>query len=44
MAGANAGAVIAMEILVEQDQVAPMRILLKFFCATVDWPATPVVA
>src|SRR5437867_9470162 len=36
MTGANAGAVVAVEVLVKQEQVAPMRVLLEFLHATVD--------
>src|SRR6516165_9440783 len=35
MAGADTGPVVAMEVLVEQDEIAPMRILLEL-------PGSPV--
>src|SRR5690348_15952873 len=36
--GADARTVVAMEVLVEQDQIAPMRISLEFLLASVDRP------
>ena len=42
--GADAGAVIAVEIFVEQDQITPMRIVLKRLRTTVDRPAAVGVA
>jgi hypothetical protein len=39
MTGADASAVIAVEVFVKQDQIAPMRIVLKRFRPAVDWPA-----
>src|SRR5262249_38309595 len=44
MAGAQAGAVVAVEVLVEQDQVAPMRIGLEFSGASVDGASALLVA
>src|SRR5258705_12594153 len=44
MTGADAGAVVAVEVFVEGDQVAPMRIFLEFFCAAEDRPAALFVA
>ena len=37
--GADAGTVIAVKIFVEQDQITPMRIVLKRFRTAVDRPA-----
>src|SRR6478609_2008426 len=34
--GADAGAVVAVEVLVEEDQVAPVRVGLELFAATID--------
>jgi hypothetical protein len=42
--GADAGAVIAVEIFVEQDQITPMRIVLKRLRTAVDRPAAVGVA
>src|SRR5262245_62125362 len=39
MAGAQAGAVVAVEVLVEQDQIAPVRVVLEFLRPAVDRPA-----
>ena len=33
VAGADAGTVVAVEVFVKQDQVAPVRIVLEFFRA-----------
>ncbi len=41
VAGADAGAVVAMEVLVEEDEVLPVRILLEGLEAPVHW--TPAV-
>src|SRR5262249_53868848 len=41
MAGAQAGAVVAMEVLVKQDQVAPVRVVLELLRPTVD--RTPAI-
>src|SRR6476646_1212842 len=38
MAGADSGTVVPVEILVEQNHVAPVRICLKFIRASVYWP------
>src|SRR5208337_2670472 len=38
------GAVISMEILVEQDVVAPVRVGLEFLRSTVDRPPATLVA
>jgi len=38
MARANAGAGIAMEVLVEKHEVLPMGIVVEFLGATVDRP------
>jgi hypothetical protein len=44
MAGADAGAVVAMEVFVEQQIVAPIRIALEFFGAAEHRPPTALVA
>src|SRR5262249_26562216 len=41
VAGAEAGSVIAMEVFVEQNQVAPVRVLLKLSGAAID--RTPAI-
>ena len=38
MAGAEARTVVAVEVLVEEDQVAPMRILLELGRPSIDRP------
>ncbi len=38
MAGSQPRAVVAVEIFVEQQQVAPVRVLLEDFKAAVDRP------
>src|SRR5204862_6411158 len=43
MTRAEPCAVIAMEVLIEQDMVAPVRILLKLLRAAVHWPAPSAV-
>ena len=44
VAGAEPGAVVAVEVLVEQDQVAPVRIVLELRRAAVHRPPPVVVA
>src|SRR5262245_55152295 len=44
MAGAQARAVVAVEVLVEQDQVAPVRVRLEFSGASVDGASALLVA
>src|SRR5437870_5196654 len=44
MTGANASAVVAVEVLVKQEQVAPMRVLLELLCAAVDGTPTLRIA
>ena len=44
VAGAEPCSIVAVEILVEQDQVAPVRIFLEFLCASVDRPTAIRVA
>src|SRR5437762_12052512 len=44
MAGSKAGTVVAMEILIEQNQVAPMGIALKNFRSTGDGAAAGAIA
>src|SRR6266536_1190104 len=39
MAGADSGPVIAVEVLVEQDEIFPVRIVLKFLHAAEHRPA-----
>src|SRR5438270_6925605 len=43
MAGAQSGAVVAVEIFVEQDMVAPVGIALELFCAAIDRPPAMLV-
>src|SRR4051795_4230287 len=43
MAGSEPGTVVAMEILVEQNQVAPVRILLEYFSTAVHRSLTGFV-
>src|SRR5213594_1621658 len=38
MIGAESGAVITVEVFVEEYQIAPVRILLKLACAAIDRP------
>ena len=38
VAGAETGAVVAVEVLVEQEEIAPVRILLELPRAAVDGP------
>jgi hypothetical protein len=38
MAGPKAGSIVSMEILIEEDQVSPMRILLKLLRTTIYRP------
>ena len=40
MAGTDTRAIVAMEIFIEQNKVAPVRIGLKFFRAAVHRPAS----
>src|ERR1700683_1093621 len=42
MTCAEAGAVVAMKVLVEQNQISPVRIVLEYFGSTVDGPAAVV--
>jgi hypothetical protein len=44
MAGADAGAVVAVEVLVEEEEVAPVRILLELADPAVHRPAAVLVA
>ena len=44
MTGAQPGAVVAVEVLVEQDMIAPVRIVLERRRAAVDRPVTIRVA
>src|SRR5258707_4886670 len=44
MAGAEAGAVVAMKIFIEKDEVAPVRIALKAVGAAGYWPAATRIA
>ena len=41
MAGANAGAVVSMEVFVKQDEIAPVRVGLKLLGAAIE--RTPAV-
>ena len=44
MAGAQAGAVVAVEILVEQDVIAEVRIGLEFLSGSESRPAAVLIA
>src|SRR5580765_5515583 len=44
MAGADAGAVVAVEILVEKNQITPVRIVLELCGGAVDGPPSALVA
>src|SRR5277367_2324676 len=44
VAGSQPGSVIAVEELVEKDEVAPMHILLKLLRPSVNWPPAARVA
>src|SRR6516162_8345143 len=44
MARAEAGAVVAVEVLVEQHEIAPVRIVLELFRSTVDGSSPFAVA
>src|SRR5262245_57058688 len=39
MTGTDAGAVVAVEVLVEEQEIAPVRILLELLRRSVDRPA-----
>ena len=39
VAGADAGAVVAVEVFVERHEIAPMRVVLKFLRAAENRPA-----
>ena len=39
MAGADPGTVIAVEVLVKQDVIPPVRVRLELFRAAINWPA-----
>src|SRR5215813_8124535 len=43
MARANAGAVVAVEVLVEEDEIPPVRVLLELPAASVHGPAAGLV-
>src|SRR5439155_26516778 len=43
MAGAKAGAVVAVEVFVEQDEIAPVRVFLELPRAAVDRPPAILV-
>ncbi len=36
MTGSQPGAIVAMKIFIEQDQIAPMRVRLEFGRAAID--------
>jgi hypothetical protein len=40
MAGANPRSIVAVEIFIEENQITPMRIVLKFLDAAEDRPST----
>ena len=37
---ADPGAVVAVEVFVERDQIAPVRIVLEFFRAAENWSSS----
>src|SRR5215472_14887823 len=43
MARSQAGAVVAVEVLIERDAIAPVGVFLKLFGSSVHWPATVMV-
>src|SRR5262249_199058 len=44
MARAKSGSIVAVKVLIEEEQIPPLRILLQLSGAPVDWPpALPVV-
>src|SRR4051794_16514821 len=44
VAGADAGAIVAMKVLVEQEAVAPMRVILELPRGAEDGPPAAAVA
>src|SRR5689334_18742724 len=44
MAGADAGAIVAMEVFVEQDQISPVGIVLEFLCTAIHRAAAGCIA
>jgi hypothetical protein len=44
MTGADARSIVAMEIFVEQNQIAPVRIALEFFRIAVNRPPPVLIA
>src|SRR4029079_14922197 len=44
MAGTEPRTIVTVEILIEQDQIAPVRILLKFLCASIYRTKTVLIA
>ena len=43
MAGANTGAVIAVEVLVEEQQILPMGIALKQLHRAIEWTMASLI-
>ena len=43
VASSQAGAVIAMEVFIEQDVVLPLGVVLELLCATVHWTPTGLI-
>jgi hypothetical protein len=39
MAGANAGAIVAVEVFVEENKVAPVRVILEQFNPSIEGAA-----
>ncbi len=44
MAGSNTRAVVTMEVFIEQEQIAPVGIALKFLDPAMDRPTALIVA
>ncbi len=44
MAGAQAGTVVALKIFVEENQIPPVRVVLKDSLSAINWPLPCVVA
>src|ERR1700745_3457473 len=44
MTGADSGSGVAMEVLVKQDEVTPVRVGLEFFQVAEHWPSAATVS
>ncbi len=40
MAGADAGPIVAVEVFMEENEVAPMRIVLEEARLSIEWPTS----